>query len=128
MDKDLLKFPFQSGPVIANLIFALLFWFFQSIASVAGPFGAAVIPAYVILILLYSHYAIDVVLAAGTDDYIGGIGTPIIPSEFKGDSISGKIELNDLTIIGANSVILPNVKVGKGRFIYVDIDPVVLVG
>ncbi|MEL0035436.1 MAG: hypothetical protein VW882_03410 [Gammaproteobacteria bacterium] len=65
MDKDLLKFPFQSGPVIANLIFALLFWFFQSIASVAGPFGAAVIPAYVILILLYSHYAIDVVLAAG---------------------------------------------------------------
>tara|TARA_Y100000590_G_scaffold136246_1_gene155974 strand:+ start:2216 stop:2770 length:555 start_codon:yes stop_codon:yes gene_type:complete len=62
----------------------------------------------------FSTTSPNVVLAAGTDDYIGGIGTPIIPSEFKGDSISGKIELNDLTIIGANSVILPNVKVGKG--------------
>ena len=63
---------------------------------------------------MFSTTSPNVVLAAGTDDYIGGIGTPTIPSKFKGDSISGKIELNDLTIIGANSVILPNVKMGKG--------------
>jgi len=62
----------------------------------------------------FSTTSPNVVLAAGTDDYIGGIGTPTIPTEFKGNSISGKIKLDDLTIIGANSVILPNVTAKKG--------------
>jgi len=65
LNSDLFKFPFQSGAFVANFCFAMLFWFFDTIGSAAGPFGVAVLPAYVILILLYSHYAIDITLAAG---------------------------------------------------------------
>jgi galactoside O-acetyltransferase len=55
-----------------------------------------------------------VVLAAGNDDYISGIGSPTIPFEFKGNVTYGKIHLSELTIVGSNSVILPNVTLGEG--------------
>ena len=64
MNKELFTFPLQSSAVVSNLTFALLFWFFESLAAMVGVFGMAVLPAYVILILLYSHYAIDITLAA----------------------------------------------------------------
>ncbi len=63
---------------------------------------------------LLSTTAPNVVLAAGNDDYVSGIGSPLIPNEFKGNSVYGQIHLNELTIIGSNSVILPNVSVGEG--------------
>ena len=63
---------------------------------------------------LLSTTAPNVVLAAGNDDYVSGIGSPLVPNEFKGDSVYGQIHLNELTIIGSNSVILPNVSVGEG--------------
>jgi galactoside O-acetyltransferase len=63
---------------------------------------------------MLSTTAPNVVLAAGNDDYVSGIGSPLIPNQFKGNTVHGKINLNELTIIGSNSVILPNVNVGVG--------------
>ena len=63
---------------------------------------------------LLSTTAPNVVLAAGNDDYVSGIGSPLVPNEFKGNSVYGQIHLNELTIIGSISVILPNVSVGEG--------------
>jgi len=63
---------------------------------------------------MLSTTAPNVVLAAGNDDYVSGIGSPLIPNQFKGNTVYGKITLSELTIIGSNSVILPNVIVGEG--------------
>ena len=63
---------------------------------------------------MLSTTAPNVVLSAGNDDYVSGIGTPLISDEFKGNTVYGKIKLSTLTIVGANSVILPNVSLGEG--------------
>ncbi len=57
----------------------------------------------------FSTLAPNVVLSAGSDDYLGGIATPLVPLEYKGDCEIGKIILGRHNIIGANSVVLPNV-------------------
>ncbi|MCW5649315.1 MAG: hypothetical protein KIS62_06205 [Ramlibacter sp.] len=57
----------------------------------------------------FATLAPNVVLAAGSDDYIGGLATPMVPIEFKGDPEIGRIELGRHCIVGANSTILPNV-------------------
>jgi len=62
----------------------------------------------------FSTLAPGVVLAAGTDDYSGGIATPLIPDEYKGNSIHGFITLHKHCIVGSNSVILPNVVLKEG--------------
>lgn len=62
----------------------------------------------------FSTTAPNVVLAAGNDDYTSGIGSPTVPSEFKGNVTYGKIRLGELTIVGSNSVILPNVNLNEG--------------
>lgn len=62
----------------------------------------------------FSTLAPNVVLAAGTDDYIGGIATPMVPVKFKGNPIIGKIILNKHCIVGAGSVVLPNVTFETG--------------
>lgn len=62
----------------------------------------------------FSTLAPNVVLAAGNDDYISGIGTPMLPSQYKGNVEHGRIDLEQLTIIGSNSVILPNICVEEG--------------
>lgn len=62
----------------------------------------------------YSTLSPNVVLAAGSDDYIGGIATPMIPEEYKGNAEYGVILINKHSIIGANSTILPNVNLGEG--------------
>ncbi len=62
----------------------------------------------------FSTLAPNVVLSAGSDDYSDGIATPLVPKEFKANAISGKIILNKHCIIGANSVVLPNVVLKEG--------------
>jgi acetyltransferase-like isoleucine patch superfamily enzyme len=62
----------------------------------------------------FSTLAPNVVLSAGSDDYIGGIATPMVPMEFKGNTIIGSIILNKHCIVGAGSVVLPNVVFKEG--------------
>jgi galactoside O-acetyltransferase len=57
----------------------------------------------------FSTLAPNVVLSAGSDDYIGGIATPMVPMKYKGDAKIGKIILNKHCIVGAGSVVLPDV-------------------
>ncbi|MEW5755438.1 MAG: acyltransferase [Pseudomonadota bacterium] len=56
----------------------------------------------------------NVVMAAGSDDYIAGIASPLVPLKYKGDCLIGSIRLIRHSIIGANSVVLPNVVFGEG--------------
>jgi len=65
----------------------------------------------------FSTLAPNVILSAGTDDYIGGIATPMVPMEFKGDAVIGNIILNKHCIVGAGSVVLPNVTFSEGACI-----------
>ena len=65
----------------------------------------------------FSTLAPNVVLSAGTDDYVGGIATPMVPLEFKGDAVIGNIILNKHCIVGAGSVVLPNVIFHEGACI-----------
>jgi len=65
----------------------------------------------------FSTLAPNVVLSAGSDDYIGGIATPMVPIEFKGEAVIGKIILNKHCIVGAGSVVLPNVIFHEGACI-----------
>ncbi len=62
----------------------------------------------------FSTLAPNVVLSAGTDDYVGGIATPMVPMEYKGDAVIGNIILNKHCIVGAGSVVLPNVTFHDG--------------
>ena len=57
----------------------------------------------------FSTTAPNVVLSAGSDDYIAGIATPLVPIAFKGNVEIGKIRLGKHCIVGAGSVVLPNV-------------------
>jgi len=65
----------------------------------------------------FSTLAPNVVLSAGSDDYIGGIATPMVPMKFKGNAVIGTIILNKHCIIGAGSVVLPNVIFDEGACI-----------
>lgn len=62
----------------------------------------------------FSTLAPNVVLSAGTDDYNDGLATPLVPKELKGNSTFGRIILNKHCIVGANSVVLPNVEFHQG--------------
>lgn len=62
----------------------------------------------------YSTLSPGVVLVAGSDDYLGGIATPLVPVEVKGDVEIGSIRLEKHCIIGANTVVLPNVVFAEG--------------
>lgn len=65
----------------------------------------------------FSTLAPNVVLSAGSDDYFGGIATPLVPIEFKGNVLIGTIILNKHCIVGAGSVVLPNVTFQEGACI-----------
>lgn len=62
----------------------------------------------------FSTLAPNVVLSAGSDDYKDGVATPMVPLEFKANAIIGKIIINKHCILGANSVVLPNVIFNEG--------------
>ncbi len=62
----------------------------------------------------FSTLAPNVVLSAGSDDYLAGMATPLVPTELKGDSVIGAIEIGRHCIVGAGSVVLPNVIFGEG--------------
>jgi galactoside O-acetyltransferase len=62
----------------------------------------------------FSTLAPNVVLAAGSDDYIGGLATPMVPYEYKGEFDVGVIEIGRHSIVGANAVVLPKVKFNEG--------------
>jgi galactoside O-acetyltransferase len=62
----------------------------------------------------FSTLAPNVVLSAGSDDYKDGVATPMVPLEFKANAIIGKILINKHCIVGANSVVLPNVIFNEG--------------
>ena len=62
----------------------------------------------------FSTLAPNVVLAAGSDDYVSGIATPTVPFAYKGTVEVGKIEIGRHCIVGANSVVMPNVHFGDG--------------
>jgi galactoside O-acetyltransferase len=62
----------------------------------------------------YSTLAPNVVLSAGTDDYTSGIATPLVPMKFKGNARIGRIILKKHCIVGAGSVVLPDVIFEEG--------------
>ena len=62
----------------------------------------------------FSTLSPNVVLAAGSDDYKSGIATPLVPMEYKGNCQIGKISIGRHSIVGSNSVVLPNVDFGEG--------------
>ena len=62
----------------------------------------------------FTTLAPNVVLAAGSDDYISGIASPLLPIEYKGQVEIGHIQLGRHCIVGANSTVLPNVVMQDG--------------
>ena len=62
----------------------------------------------------FSTLAPNVVLSAGSDDYTDGIATPMVPLKFKANAQIGKIIINKHCIVGAGSVVLPNVIFHEG--------------
>ena len=61
-----------------------------------------------------STLAPNVVVASGSDDYVSGLGSPLVPKDYKGKSVVGTVSIGRHCIIGANSTILPNVVLNDG--------------
>lgn len=62
----------------------------------------------------FSTFSPNVVVAAGSDDYLSGIATPMVDIEFKGDVEYGNVIIGRHSIIGSGSVILPNTIINDG--------------
>jgi galactoside O-acetyltransferase len=62
----------------------------------------------------FSTLAPNVVLAAGSDDYLAGIASPLVTLDYKGQAEIGTIELRRHCIVGANTTVLPNVILFEG--------------
>ena len=62
----------------------------------------------------FSTLSPNVVLAAGSDDYLSGIATPMVSPEFKANSEIGTIDIGRHCIIGSNSTILPHCTLEDG--------------
>lgn len=62
----------------------------------------------------YSTLSPGVVLVAGSDDYLGGIATPLVPLNVKGNIQIGQILLGRHCLVGSNAVVLPNVIFSDG--------------
>jgi len=62
----------------------------------------------------FSTTAPNVTLSAGSDDYTMGIATPFVPLKFKGNAKIGKIIFYKHCIVGAGSVVLPDVTFYEG--------------
>ncbi len=62
----------------------------------------------------FSTSAPGCALATCSDDYTGGLGSPIIPRRFKGNAVIGKIVLQQHVILGLNTVVFPDVTIHEG--------------
>lgn len=62
----------------------------------------------------FSTLAPNVILSAGSDDYGGGIATPFVPAEYKGNAKYGDITIGRHCIVGSGSVLLPKVTLADG--------------
>ena len=62
----------------------------------------------------FSTLSPNVVVSAGSDDYISGIATPLVSKEFKGNVEYGQIIIGRHSVIGSGSVLLPNVIINDG--------------
>lgn len=62
----------------------------------------------------FSTLSPNVVIAAGSDDYIGGIATPLVDEQYKGNVQYGTVRLGKHCIVGTSSVILPNIIMADG--------------
>jgi len=62
----------------------------------------------------FSTFSPNVIVAAGSDDYDGGIATPLVPEKYKGNVRYGKIVIGKHVIVGSGSVILPEVVINEG--------------
>lgn len=62
----------------------------------------------------FSTLAPNVTLAAGSDDYMAGLATPLVDAKFKGQPEYGDIKLGKHVIVGAGSVVLPGVNLQEG--------------
>jgi len=62
----------------------------------------------------FSTLSPNVVVAAGSDDYIGGIATPLVPEEYKGNVEYGDVHIGNHCVIGTGSVILPKIIINDG--------------
>jgi galactoside O-acetyltransferase len=65
----------------------------------------------------FSTLAPNVVIAAGSDDYLSGIASPLVPIEFKGNVLIGKVDIGRHCIVGSNSTVLPNITMHEGAAI-----------
>ena len=61
-----------------------------------------------------STLAPNVVLAAGSDDYIAGIASPLVDLKYKGNVEIGYVNIERHCIVGTNTTILPNVTLYDG--------------
>jgi len=77
----------------------------------------------------FSTLSPNVVIAAGSDDYISGIATPMISNKYKGNVEIGYVKIGRHCIVGSNSTILPNVvlntgsSVGANSLVKKDLEP-----
>ena len=62
----------------------------------------------------FSTLAPNVTIASGSDDYLSGIASPMIPAEYKGDFQTSSVLIGNHCIVGAGSVLLPNAKMNNG--------------
>ena len=67
--------------------------------------------------LSFSTTSPNVVCAAGSDDYVNGLVTPMVPEKFKGNPSYGKISFHKHVIVGSNSTVLSNVVLSEGTSI-----------
>lgn len=62
----------------------------------------------------FSTFSPNVVIAAGSDDYLSGIATPVVDMQFKGDVEYGTVTIGRHSIVGSSSVVLPNITINDG--------------
>lgn len=62
----------------------------------------------------FSTLAPNVTLAAGSDDYLAGLATPLVDRKFKGQVDYGDICIGKHVIVGAGSVVLPGCHLQEG--------------
>ena len=62
----------------------------------------------------FSTFSPNVIIAAGSDDYLSGIATPMVSMNYKGNVEYGTVTIGRHTIIGSGSVVLPNITVNDG--------------